>query len=60
MALRNVRRDAMDKFKAMKKASELTEDDQKKEEEAMQKATDKYVKLVDKICAEKEKEIMEI
>lgn len=60
VAIRNVRRDALDKFKAKKKAGELTEDDLKSEEEAMQKATDKYIKQVDKICAEKEKEIMEI
>ena len=60
VAIRNVRRDALDKFKAKKKAGELTEDDLKTEEEAMQKATDKYIKQVDKICAEKEKEIMEI
>ncbi len=60
VAIRNVRRDALDKFKAKKKAGELTEDDLKTEEEAMQKVTDKYIKQVDKICAEKEKEIMEI
>ena len=60
VAIRNVRRDALDKFNAKKKAGELTEDDLKIEEEAMQKATDKYIKQVDKICAEKEKEIMEI
>ena len=60
VAIRNVRRDALDKFKAKKKAGELTEDDLKSEEEAMQKATDKYIKQVDKICAEKEKEIMEL
>ena len=51
VAVRNVRRDAMDKFKAMKKAGELTEDDQKKLEEETQKLTDKYVKLIDETCA---------
>src|SRR5699024_4379961 len=60
VAVRNVRRDAMDKFKAQKKNSEITEDDQKHYEEEMQKITDKYVKLVDKACEEKNKEIMEI
>ena len=53
-------RDAMDKFKAMKKAGELTEDDQKKLEEETQKLTDKYVKLIDDTCADKNKEIMEV
>ena len=60
VAVRNVRRDAMDKFKAMKKAGELTEDDQKKLEEETQKLTDKYVKLIDETCASKNKEIMEV
>ncbi|EFB76814.1 ribosome recycling factor [Subdoligranulum variabile] len=60
VAVRNVRRDAMDKFKAMKKAGELTEDDQKKLEEETQKLTDKYVKMIDETCAAKNKEIMEV
>ena len=60
LAVRNVRRDAMDKFKAMKKAGELTEDDQKKLEEETQKLTDKYVKQIDETCAAKNKEIMEV
>ena len=60
VAARNIRRDAMDKFKAMKKAGELTEDDQKKLEEETQKLTDKYVKLIDDTCADKNKEIMEV
>ena len=50
----------MDKFKAMKKAGELTEDDQKKLEEETQKLTDKYVKLINDTCADKNKEIMEV
>ncbi|HJD21523.1 MAG TPA: ribosome recycling factor [Candidatus Gemmiger faecigallinarum] len=60
VAVRNVRRDAMDKFKAMKKAGELTEDDQKNLEDETQKLTDKFVKQVDAICEEKNKEIMEV
>ena len=60
VAVRNVRRDAMDKFKAMKKAGELTEDDQKNLEEETQKLTDKFVKKIDAICEEKNKEIMEV
>ena len=59
-AVRNIRRDAMDKFKAMKKAGEITEDDQKKLEEETQKLTDKYVKMIDDTCADKNKEIMEV
>lgn len=60
VAVRNIRREAMDKFKAMKKSGELTEDDQKDLEQVMQKTTDKYVKEIDSICAAKTKEIMEI
>ena len=60
VAVRNVRRDAMDKFKAMKKAGELTEDDQKNLEEEVQKLTDKYVKVIDETCAAKNQEIMEV
>ena len=60
VAVRNVRRDAMDKFKAMKKAGELTEDDQKNLEEEIQKLTDKFVKEIDATCARKNKEIMEV
>ena len=60
VAVRNVRRDAMDKFKALKKGGELTEDDQKKLEEETQKLTDKYVKMIDDTCAAKNKEIMEV
>ena len=60
VAVRNVRRDAMDKFKAMKKGGELTEDDQKNLEEEVQKLTDKFVKKIDEICAAKNQEIMEV
>lgn len=60
VAVRNVRRDAMDKFKSMKKAGDITEDDQKGLEEEMQKITDKATKEIDSVCAAKEKEIMEI
>ena len=60
VAVRNIRREAMDKFKAMKKSGELTEDDQKDLEQVIQKTTDKYVKEIDSICAAKTKEIMEI
>ena len=60
VAVRNIRRDAMDKFKAAKKANELTEDDQKKLEEKMQKITDKFIKTIDEVAAKKAKEVMEL
>lgn len=60
VSVRNVRRDTLDKFKAMKKNGELTEDDQKDAEKKLQKITDKYCDEIDKAVAEKEKEIMSI
>ena len=60
VAVRNIRRDAIDKSKAMKKAGELTEDDLKNMETDVQKLTDKYTKEIDKSCEAKNKEIMEI
>ena len=60
VAVRNVRRDAMDKAKAMKKAGELTEDSQKTMEEDVQKLTDKYIKNIDAAVEEKQKEIMSV
>ena len=60
VAIRNIRRDAMDYIKAQKKKSEITEDEQKKAEDDLQKLTDKYIKKVDEACAVKEKELMEI
>ncbi len=60
VAVRNSRRDAMDKAKVMKKDSEITEDDLKNLEKQIQTLTDKYCKEADDVCAAKEKEIMEI
>ena len=60
VAVRNIRRDAMDSLKKQKKASEITEDDQKKAEKDLQELTDKYIKKVDDACAVKEKELMEM
>ncbi len=60
VAIRNVRRDAMDTIKKAQKKNEITEDDQKKAEKDMQDITDKYIKKVDDLCAAKEKELMEI
>ncbi len=58
--IRNVRRDAIDDFKKQKKNNEITEDDLKDAETAIQKLTDKFIKTVDEILAKKEKEVMEI
>ena len=60
VAIRNIRRDAMEKFKAMKKKSELTEDDLKELEEAMQKLTDQRCKEIDDLTAKKEAELMAV
>lgn len=60
VAIRNVRRDANDKCKLMKKNSEMTEDEQKASEKKVQELTDSYIKKVDAITAAKVKEIMEI
>ncbi|MBQ4381128.1 MAG: ribosome recycling factor [Oscillospiraceae bacterium] len=56
-AVRNIRRDAMDKFKKQQKASEITEDDLKAMEKDMQQMTDDYIKKVDEVTAKKEKEL---
>lgn len=60
IAVRNIRRDAMDKLKAMKKNSELTEDDLNKAEKKTQELTDRFCKEIDAIQAKKNKEIMEL
>lgn len=60
VAVRNVRRDGMDKIKAKKKANEITEDDVKEAEKSIQKLTDKAIEDIDKIAEEKDKEIMSI
>lgn len=60
VAMRNIRRDAMDYIKKLKKAAEITEDDQKNAEKDLQDLTDKYIKRVDEACAAKEKELMEL
>ena len=60
VAMRNIRRDAMEAFKKMKKDSVITEDDQKTAETQLQKAVDEYIKDVDKTAADKEKEIMSV
>ncbi len=60
VAVRNIRRDAIDKAKAMKKAGELTEDTQKTMEEDVQKLTDKFVKQIDKAVEAKQAEILSV
>lgn len=60
VTLRNVRRDTLEKFKTMKKNSEITEDDMKGLEKDIQKLTDKYCDNVDSAVSDKEKEIMSI
>ena len=60
VAIRSIRRDAMDEAKEMQKKSEITEDDLKNEENEIQKLTDKKVEEIDNMLANKEKEMMSI
>ena len=60
VAIRNSRRDALEKLKAMKKNSEITEDDQANGEKKIQNLTDKFCKEADDLAVAKEKEILEI
>ena len=60
VAIRSIRRDAMESIKKMKKDSQITEDDQKAAEKELQKLTDSKIETIDKVGAAKEKEIMEV
>ena len=60
VAMRNTRGDAMEQIKKLNKDSHITEDDQRKAEDELQKTTDAQIKEIDKIAAEKEKEIMSV
>ena len=60
VAIRSIRRDAMEQFKKLEKDSKITEDDRKSAEKKMQDKTDDAIKNIDKLCAEKEKEIMAV
>ena len=60
VAIRNIRRDAMDLFKKQRKENTITEDDQKDLEEKLQKMTDEYIKKVDKRIDAKIKEVMSV
>ncbi|MCH5212069.1 MAG: ribosome recycling factor, partial [Oscillospiraceae bacterium] len=58
--IRNARRDGIEMYKKQKKDGEITEDDMKKIEKDIQTLTDKYIKEIDNITADKEKEITEL
>ncbi len=60
VAIRSIRRDALEKFKKMQKANEMTEDDLKNAENEIQKLTDKYCKDIDGMISSKEKEVMSV
>ena len=60
VAVRNIRRDAMDRLKAAEKANELTEDDRKLGEKDLQDLTDRFCKKLDELCEKKEKELMAV
>lgn len=60
VAVRNIRRDGIDKYRGLHKNKELTDDQLRDFEEEIQKITDKYIKEIDDLCAEKENDLMEI
>ncbi|NLX69388.1 MAG: ribosome recycling factor [Clostridiales bacterium] len=60
VAIRKVRREANDQLKKMQKNAEITEDDLRNEESNVQKITDEFIKKVDDLIKDKEKEIMEV
>lgn len=60
VAVRNVRRDAIDAIRKLEKAKEISEDDSKSQQEQVDKLTEKFVKNIDKVTVEKEKEISTI
>ena len=60
VAIRNIRRDANEMLKDFKKEKEITEDDERRAEEQVQKLTDSFVASIDEVLDEKEKELMEI
>ncbi len=60
VVIRNLRRDANDKIKALEKSNQVSEDESKKGLEDTQKLTDKYIVEIDKLLEQKEKEIMEV
>ena len=60
VAIRNIRRDANSTLKELEKEKEISEDEERRAEDEIQKITDAHVKKVDQLAAEKEKELMEI
>ncbi len=60
VAIRNLRREANDRVKSAEKKKEISEDEAKRNLDAIQKTTDKYIKKIDQIAEAKEKEIMEL
>ncbi|MET1254728.1 ribosome recycling factor [Aliikangiella maris] len=60
VAIRNIRRDANSTLKELEKEKEISEDDERRAQDDIQKLTDKFVKTVDQLVADKEKELMEI
>ena len=60
VAIRAIRRDAMEQFKKLEKDAKITEDDRTKAEKKMQDKTDEAIKAIDTLCAQKEKEIMAV
>jgi len=60
VAIRAIRRDGIDKAKAMQKNSEITEDDLRGAEDSIQKLTDKNIEEIDRVLADKEKEVMNV
>ena len=60
VAIRSIRRDAMEQFKKLEKDGVITEDDRTKAEKKMQETTDAAIKGIDELCAKKEKELMEV
>lgn len=59
IAIRNIRRELMESLKKSEKAKEITEDDRKKGEDQLQKITDEFIAKLEKVVAEKEKELMD-
>ena len=60
VAIRNIRRDANSDIKSLLKEKEITEDDDRRAQDDIQKITDKHIAEVDQLCADKEKDLMEI
>lgn len=60
VAVRNIRRDGVDSIKKLEKAGDVSEDEMKDGLDSMQKATDKYIKEIDGVVADKEKEVSKV